>query len=382
VVERPASVLKELIENAIDAEATEIEVSLENAGFDLIQVKDNGQGMSAADMKKSVERYATSKISKKEDLFNISSFGFRGEALSSISSVSLFRLETKRDEDVSASFIEIHGGYMQAEGETAANTGTKVSVRDLFFNVPARKKFLKTENTEYKHCLELVENLAYANPSVVFILKHNNKEVLNLSSHLFEERLKALMGRETFEKLIRVNQTGDFLAVSGFVSKPGEVFKTRTRQKVFVNNRPVTDKTVMSAIAEAYRSYLEKGAYPAYYLFLEIAPDLVDVNVHPRKTEVRFMRGNEIFLGVKKAISSAFSEALLSFKSEGTYVSEEPRTVFKPAVSNASYSAKAPSFKNEAPQAFSFSPSLPTFSTKKRSSFNSKFGRRFKRVCT
>jgi len=307
VVERPASALKELLENAVDAEATEIEIFLEDGGIKKIELRDNGQGMSREDAILSVKRHATSKISKKEDLFNIQTLGFRGEALASIASVSIFTLETKQEKGISGTKIEIHAGYELETQDCACQKGTRVIVEDLFENIPARKKFLKTQNTELKNCLQVVENVAFVHPEINIKLFHNGKEIFKCLAENKNERVENIIGKELFSKLIPVQESLDFIHIKGFVSKPGEAFKTRNNQKIFVNGRSVKDSTVMASVNDAYHSFLERGAYPAFYLFITISPDLVDVNVHPQKSEIRFMRGQEVFQVVKNTILKAFN---------------------------------------------------------------------------
>lgn len=315
VVERPASVLKELLENAVDAGASDITIELEEAGLKKIMVKDNGRGMIKDDLLLSVKRHATSKISKKEDLFHIQSLGFRGEALASIASVSHFYISSKTKEDISASKVEVVNGDERKIQDCSTQNGTQVLVEDLFMNIPARKKFLKTAATEFKHCVTTFEDIAFCQPQVSFHFSHNSKELFKLHSSSFEERLENLLSKDVFHKLIPVKYEQGFISIKGFVSKPGEIFKTRNNQKVFVNKRSIKDSTISAAIYDAFHSFLEKGSYPAYYLFIDINEDLVDVNVHPRKSEVRFLRGQDVFQSVKKALLHAFEKKHKEFQS-------------------------------------------------------------------
>ena len=317
VVERPSSVVKELVENALDADAKNIEITLEESGVKKIQVRDDGKGMTKQDAVLSVKRHATSKISKKDDLFNIGTLGFRGEALASIASISLFRVETKQADALAGTKVEVHAGHELDPQECACNTGTCVTVEDLFDNVPARKKFLKAEKTELKHCVEIVEDIAFCNPEVSFVLTHNGKEILKVFAQNAEERVKAMVSPVTANSLIPVEFDGPTVSVRGFVSQPGEIFKTRNYQRVFVNGRSIKDSTVQAAVADAYRSFLERGAYPAFYLFLDVPADLVDVNVHPRKSEVKFLRGSDVFSAVRNALLQGFEKKHKEFQGVG-----------------------------------------------------------------
>lgn len=306
VVERPASVIKELVENSIDAGATSIKIDLENAGIKHIKIRDNGSGMSPEDAKLSVQRYATSKIKTKNDLFHISSYGFRGEALSSIASVSYFILETKTKEAQVGTKIEIQAGYNQTEDACAMTTGTNIEIHDLFQNIPARKKFLKTERTEFRYCLEIIENIALCFPKINFELIHNKKTIATYLADTSEKRIQQIIGSDVFSRCIPFSSDFPGVTFRGFVTKPGESFSSRRTQKIFVNNRCVQDRTIQGAIKEGYHSLVEKGSFPAYCLFIDIDPDLVDVNVHPRKTEVRFLRPQELFSFLSRGLQQCF----------------------------------------------------------------------------
>ncbi len=339
VVERPASVIKELIENAIDAEATEISIKLQEGGIDLIEIQDNWIGMNKEDAEMSTKRYATSKIKQKEDLFNINTMWFRGEALASIASVSLFTMETKQEEALSGTKIEIHAWHYLPIQECAAMKGTKLIIKDLFDNIPARKKFLKSASTELKYCLEIVEDIAFMYPKVQFNLSNNWKEIIKLfKSENLKGRVSDILWSH-FDKLIQIKSTFDFMEISGFISKPGEIFKTR-KQKIFVNWRSIKDKTIAASVSQSYHSFLERGAYPSYYLFININSDLVDVNVHPRKSEVKFLRWNDVFSAVKSTIIDGFSakeeieELEIPKIRTQTFTQNKPRTSY-----NNSYSA-------------------------------------------
>ncbi len=312
VVERPASVVKELVENAVDAGATEIEILVKNGGKDLIEVQDNGKGMSREDAELSVERYATSKISKIEDLYDIHTFGFRGEALASIASVADFSLKTKQEESLSGIKVQVKGGKKYKTSEVGAKTGTKITVKDLFFNVPARLKFLKADSTENNYILKTIQNFAIIHPNVSFRYTNNTKTVLDLiaeenSIEGQKKRLKKLFRKEMIDFMKPVNLDLGYLRITGFTISQSNPQSNRNYQFAFVNQRNVEDRTIKAAANEAYANLIPRGVFPAYFLFIDIAPDLVDVNVHPRKTEVKFLKQQEVYLGVKKAIQDALA---------------------------------------------------------------------------
>lgn len=307
VVERPASVLKELMENSVDSGASQIEVNLLNGGVDLIEVKDNGEGISKEDMLLSVTRHATSKIKQKSDLFNIASFGFRGEALASIASVSIFSIKSKQADSPLSYNQEVHAGKIQDLVECAVNDGTQVRVEDLFISVPVRKKFLKTFSTEFKKCVEVFEAQALSNPHIAMSLSHDNKSVYDLASASLEDRLAEIVNDNVFANLLSVKNESREIAIRGYVSKPGVAYKSRSNQKFFVNGRLVNSKIISAALKDAYHSYLEKTAFPAAYLFIDVVNDIVDVNVHPQKSEVRFLKEHDVFRAIRETVKSAFT---------------------------------------------------------------------------
>ncbi len=304
VVERPASVVKELIENSLDAGATDIRIEIEKAGISRIRIIDNGSGIAPDELPLAIQRHATSKISTEDDLFAITSFGFRGEALPSIASVSRFRIVSKRKEDEIARFIEVEGGHILNQGMTGAPDGTEVDVRDLFFNVPARRKFLKKPATEFSHIMDVVSRIFMLRPDVRVVLTHNGIEILNLPRTEFDiERAAKILGQEAWSKLFPVEQEWEGLKIWGFVSAPEFVRRTSTSAFYFyVNGRPIRDKIIHQAVVNAYGTLIEKGTYPLVVLNLQIPPQDVDVNVHPAKSEVRFKDRNRIFSFVRSAL--------------------------------------------------------------------------------
>jgi len=309
VVERPASAVKELVENAIDAGASAIRVELEEAGLRLIRVTDDGRGMSAGDAELCVQRHATSKLTAREQLFHISTLGFRGEALPSIASVSRFSLLTKPHGQLGGTRVAIEGGSAPEVSPAGAPPGTEVVVRDLFFNTPARLKFLKTRSTELKHVLEAVQRLAMPNPQVGFTVVHNGRTVLDLPpvDDAFD-RVYELFGRRDAEQIwpaIPAEQDG--VTVNGYFGQPGLTRRTTSGLWTFVNGRYVRDRTIIGAIRVAYQGMLDRGRHPVVVLFVDVPPSSVDVNVHPMKIEVRFHDGNAVFRAVRRAIANGLA---------------------------------------------------------------------------
>ena len=308
VVERPASVIKELVENSIDAGAKRIQVDIELGGRRLMRVADDGEGMLRDDAILAFERHATSKIKVLEDLGAIATLGFRGEALASIASVAKVELITKTADDATATKVLIEGGKLFDVKDAARNIGTTLSVRDLFFNTPARRKFMRSEATENYHLTLIVQHYALAHPEISFTLTNNGREVLRVSAARdLRERAFQIFGANLIESLLPVSGGREFVAkVSGFVSAPRERRSTRDNQYFFVNQRFVRDKILAGGLLEGFRSVLPHGVYPVAFLFLEIPLDEIDVNVHPAKTEVRFRRSE----AVKEAIAEAIRAAL------------------------------------------------------------------------
>lgn len=308
VVERPASVIKELIENSIDAGAGRMQIEIELGGRRLMRISDDGEGMLRDDAILAFERHATSKIKELDDLGRIGTLGFRGEALASIASVAKVELVTKIESDTAATRVVIEGGRLSDVKDAARATGTTISVRDLFFNIPARRKFMRSEATENYHLTGIVQHYALAHPEIAFTLTNNGREVLNVSpAKNLRERAFQIFGGGILESLLPVSGGREFVAqVSGFVSAPRERRTNRDAQYFFVNQRFVRDKTIAGGLLEGFRSVLPHGVYPIAFLFVDVPLEEVDVNVHPAKTEVRFRR-NE---AVKDVIAEAIRESL------------------------------------------------------------------------
>ena len=308
VVERPASVVKELLENALDAGAKRVQIDIELGGRRLMRVVDDGTGMERDDAILAFERHATSKIKTLEDLGKIQTLGFRGEALASIASVARVELITKTAENEAATRVQIEGGRLIDVKDAARSTGTTIAVRDLFFNTPARRKFMRSEATENYHLTNIVQHYALANPEIAFTLTSNGRETLRVSpAKNLRERAYQIFGAQLIESLLTVEGGRDFVAkISGFVSAPRERRSTRDGQYFFINGRFVRDKIIAGGLLEGFRAVLPHGVYPVAFLFLEIPFEELDVNVHPSKIEVRFRRSD----AVKETISEAIRGAL------------------------------------------------------------------------
>ncbi|HWW20111.1 MAG TPA: DNA mismatch repair endonuclease MutL [Steroidobacteraceae bacterium] len=311
VIERPASVVKELIENAFDASATRIEIDVERAGLGLIRVRDDGSGMDAADLSLAIERHATSKIATLDDLEGIASFGFRGEALPSIASVARVRLVSRQREAAQANELSVEGGERSDLKPAAHPVGSSVEVRDLFYNVPARRKFVRSEGTEFAHILRQVERLALSEPKVALRLKHNGREVLDLpaavSSEQIEMRLDRIVGPQFRSRAIAIEQIAGPMQLTGWLGLPTASRAQADMQYWFVNARAVRDRLLGNAVRLGYRDVLYHGRHAAYVLYLTLDPRLVDVNAHPTKLELRFRDTRAVHDGVFRCIERALA---------------------------------------------------------------------------
>lgn len=307
-MERPASVVKELTENALDAGGTRIAISVENGGRSLIEVSDNGSGMAPDDALLAVERYATSKIHEDGDLFAIGTLGFRGEALPSIASVSRFVLETRHRDAEAGIRVEMSGGILRKVTEIGAPPGTLVAVRDLFFNTPARRKFLKSVSTEMSHIADTVANLAMAWPGVSFTLHHDGREVKSWpAAGDAGLRVSEILGRGV--SLLRVERSADGISLAGWIGSPEDTRSTSRSTYLYVNGRHVRDRVVQHALVAGYRGRIMKGRFPVAVLFVTVPPDRVDVNVHPAKSEVRFVDPERVHSLVEAAVAEALHQA-------------------------------------------------------------------------
>ena len=288
VVERPAAALKEIIENSIDAGATRIQVELAGGGIRLIRVADNGSGIHADDLPLALSRHATSKIASLQDLEHVRSMGFRGEGLASIASVSRLTLTSRQEGSTAARQVRARDGQIEPAAAAAHPVGTSVEVADLFFNTPARRKFLKSENTEYAHCATMFDRLALANPHIAFELVHNGKTTAKYPAQSQNERITAVLGADFQAASLPIDSGNGILRLHGLIAKPTFAQGRSSQQYCFVNNRFVRDKVMLHAAKQAYRDVLHQQITPAFVLFLELLPEMVDVNVHPTKTEIRF----------------------------------------------------------------------------------------------
>ncbi len=311
VVERPASVVKELVENALDAAANEIVIAVGGAGVDLIRVSDDGVGIDPDDLRLAVQRFATSKISVADDLLHIRSFGFRGEALPSIAAVSRLELTTAVPGAVSGHRLQVSGGVVTGDAPVGAPQGTTVEVRDLFFNTPARRKFLKSSAREFSLIVDAVNRLALANPAVAFRLTRDAAEIVRYPPASAEDRLAMVLGVEAAARTLRCEDHGQDLIVRGWLGRPELARSTRTHQYLFVNHRAVHSRVIASAVEQAYRQLLPGGQFPLFVIFIEVPPHRVDVNIHPRKLEVRFDDDHHVFASVLKATKGALRGAQL-----------------------------------------------------------------------
>ena len=288
VIQRPASVVKELTENAVDAGATEISVVIRDAGRTLVQVIDNGCGMSETDARLSFERHATSKISSADDLFIITTKGFRGEALASIAAVSMTELRTRREEDEAGTLVEINNSRVTRQEPCSCAAGSVFSVRNLFYNVPARRKFLKSDTTEFRHIITEFQRVALAHPEIRFNLTHNDQEIYRLPAGNHRQRIAGLFGKHYNQNLVSVETSTSIVTVSGFAGKPENARRSAGEQFFFVNNRFIRHPYLHRAVLEAYQGLLPADTLPAYFIYMTADPATIDVNIHPTKTEVKF----------------------------------------------------------------------------------------------
>ncbi|TZF85949.1 DNA mismatch repair endonuclease MutL (plasmid) [Pedobacter sp. BS3] len=302
VIQRPASAVKELIENAIDAGADKIQLIVKDAGKSLIQVIDNGCGMSVTDARMCFERHATSKIRKAEDLFAIRTMGFRGEAMASIAAIAQVELKTRRHEDELGNCICIEGSEVISQEAVAAPAGTSISIKNLFYNTPARRNFLKGNPVEMRHIVDEFQRTALANPGIFFSLHHDGNELYHLPSGGLKQRIVHLFGNNYNQRLVPVEEDTTIIRLSGFVGKPEFAKKTRGEQFFFVNNRFIKDPYLNHAVITAYSEILPDDSYPLYVLFIDIDPAKIDINVHPTKTEIKYQDEKSIYAIIRSAV--------------------------------------------------------------------------------
>lgn len=307
VVQRPASVVKELLENAIDAGSKNIKLIVKDAGRTLIQVIDDGCGMSENDARMCFERHATSKIRTSDDIFNIRTMGFRGEAMASIAAVAQVEMRTRRETDDVAAFIRIEASELKESSLAAAPIGTSIAVKNLFFNVPARRNFLKSNSVEMRNILEEFQRVALANPNVAFTLHQNETETYNLSSGKLSHRIVGLFGNNYKEQLAPCQEETPMLRISGYIGKPGFAKKTRGEQYFFVNSRFIRNNYLHHAVVTAFDNLLQPETHPFYVLFIDIDPKRIDINVHPTKTEIKFDDERSVYAMLMASVRKAFT---------------------------------------------------------------------------
>lgn len=308
VVQRPASVVKELLENAIDAEATTVKLIIKDAGKTLIQVIDNGKGMSGTDARMCFERHATSKIKTADDLFQIQTKGFRGEAMASIAAVAHVELKTKPDDDELGTCISIEGSKITNQEVVVTPKGTSVSVKNLFFNIPARRNFLKSDPVETRHIINEFHRVALAHPRISFSMYHNGSELFNLPQSKLRQRIVNIFGSKTNEKLVPVKEDTEVVKLSGFVGKPQFAKKTRGEQFFFVNNRFIKSPYLNHAVLAAFEGLIKEGTHPSYFLYLEVNPNSIDINIHPTKTEIKFDDEHSLYAILRSAIKHSLGQ--------------------------------------------------------------------------
>lgn len=314
VIERPAYAVKELIENAIDARASQISVNIEDSGLKTIIISDNGEGMTKEDLLESFKPHTTSKLSKIEDLHTIASLGFRGEALSSIASIADVTIQSKHKRETSGYKVELIKGGVQQVGVIGMPQGTTISVSHLFANIPVRKKFLKSQKTEFRHIIDIVSNFALAYPRVEFSLTHNGKEYFAFTKyHTIDRRIQVLLGDSLYVNLIPLSFEESYLKITGFIARPQYAVKGQSKLFTFINERRVYDTLIASGVKDAYKNLLEYGAYPVAILYIQLPYEMVDVNIHPRKEQVSFIDQSFIYSMVEKAVAQTLTGKNLTF---------------------------------------------------------------------
>ena len=308
VVQRPASVVKELLENAIDAGATNIKLIIKDAGKTLIQVIDNGKGMSETDARLCFERHATSKIREAQDLFNLNTKGFRGEAMASIAAIAHVELKTKLDCDELGTCLKIEGSKVVSQEVDATLGGTSVAVKNLFYNIPARRNFLKSDTIETRHIVNEFQRVALAHHEIGFSMNHNNSELYNLRGSNLKQRIVGVFGGKTNEKLVPINEETDVLRIEGFAAKPEFAKKKRGEQFFFVNDRFIKSSYLHHAVTSAFEGLLGGGYHPSYFLYLSVPPESIDINIHPTKTEIKFDNEKILYAIIRSTVKHSLGQ--------------------------------------------------------------------------
>jgi DNA mismatch repair protein MutL len=308
VVQRPASVVKELLENAVDAKASDIKLIIKDAGKALVQVIDNGLGMGVTDARLCFERHATSKIRQAEDLFSLHTKGFRGEALASIAAIAHVEMKTKQDQEELGTQIIVEGSKFISQEVAVLPKGTSFAVKNLFFNIPARRNFLKSDTVEYRHIIDEFQRVALAHPNIYFTFFHNGSEMFNLPPSTLRQRIISVFAGKTNEKLVPVQEETEIVTIQGFVSKPEFAKKNRGEQFFFVNDRFIKSGYLHHAIMAAYDGLLRDGAQPSYFLYLTVPPNTIDINIHPTKTEIKFDDEHALYAILRASIKHSLGQ--------------------------------------------------------------------------
>ena len=308
VVQRPASVVKELLENAVDAKATDIKLIIKDAGKSLVQVIDNGLGMSVTDSRLCFERHATSKIRQAEDLFSLHTKGFRGEALASIAAIAHVEMKTKQEQDELGTHIIIEGSKFVSQEPSVLPKGTSFAVKNLFFNIPARRNFLKSETVEFRHIVDEFQRVALAHPNIYFTMYHNGSEMFNLPNSNFRQRIVNIFSGKTNEKLVPIQEETEIVTIEGFVGKPEFAKKNRGEQFFFVNDRFIKSGYLHHAVMSAYEGLLPNGAQPTYFIYLNVPPNTIDINIHPTKTEIKFDDEHALYAILRSSIKHSLGQ--------------------------------------------------------------------------
>ena len=308
VVQRPASVVKELLENAVDAKATDIKLIIKDAGKALVQVIDNGLGMSVTDARLCFERHATSKIRQAEDLFSLHTKGFRGEALASIAAIAHVEMKTKQDQEELGNHIIIEGSKFVSQEPAVLPKGTSFAVKNLFYNIPARRNFLKSETVEFRHVVDEFQRVALAHPNIYFTMYHNGSEMFNLPNSNFRQRIVNIFSGKTNEKLVPVQEETEIVTIQGFVGKPEFAKKNKSEQFFFVNDRYIKSGYLHHAVMNAYDGLLPNGAQPSYFIYLNVPPNTIDINIHPTKTEIKFDDEQALYAILRSTIKHSLGQ--------------------------------------------------------------------------
>lgn len=328
VIQRPASIVKELVENSVDAGASEVKLVVKDAGKTLVQVSDNGCGMSETDARLCLERHATSKIRQATDLFGIRTMGFRGEAMASIAAIAQMDLKTRQVENELGTHLRVEASKLVSQEAVQTAAGTTIMVKNLFFNIPARRKFLKSDPVETRHIIDEFQRVALPNPEVAFSMHHNDNEVFHLPAGTFRQRVVGVFGKKHNKNLVPVDETTNIVTVNGFVGKPEWAKKTRGEQFFFVNKRFIKSSFLHHAVQQAFTELIPKGYHPSYFILMELDPNLIDINIHPTKTEIKFEDEKAVYAIMRSAVKRSLGQyniaPSLDFERESSFDNVPP----------------------------------------------------------